>query len=166
VRNWTIRQCRILIVSEFDGRQMYASYFEYEGLLVHEATHPSAALEAIRCFHADVLVTDYVFPTATIQGPAFIERVRQNRGWAQPVIVVVSGYSRREDERLALAAGADRYLVKPCLPADLLAQITYSLEMRQSGSTPRPGAPTYVGRGSYGGGLDPGTEIGRVRRQR
>jgi CheY-like chemotaxis protein len=67
---------------------MYASHLEQEGLVVCEAAGPRGALRAIRRFHPDVLVTDY-------------------RGCAQPAIVVVSGYTRPEDERRARAAGAD-----------------------------------------------------------
>lgn len=131
MRKWTNRRCRVLVVNGFDGRRMYASYLEHEGLVVCEATGPRGALSAIRRFHPDVLVTDYVFPGTTIDGPAFIAQVRDDRGCAQPAIVVVSGYTRPEDERRARAAGADDFVLKPCLPADLLAHIVRSLGMRR-----------------------------------
>jgi CheY-like chemotaxis protein len=80
MRKWTNRRCRVLVVNGFDGRQMYASYLEHQGLVVCEATGPRGALRAIRRFHPDVLVTDYVFPDTTIDGPAFIAQVRNGRG--------------------------------------------------------------------------------------
>lgn len=106
---------------------MYASYLEHEGLVVCEATEPLTAFRSIRRFHPDVLVTDYVFPGSTIDGPAFIEQVRHHAGGARPAIVVVSGYTRPEDERRARAAGADVFVPKPCLPENLLAHIARSL---------------------------------------
>jgi two-component system, cell cycle response regulator DivK len=124
-------RCRVLIVNGFDGRQMYASYLEYEGLVVCEVTGPRGALKAIRRFRPDVLVTDYVFPGTTIDAPAFIEHVRNHAGQAQPAIVVVSGYTRPEDERRARTAGADDFVLKPCLPDDLLSHIMQSVEMRR-----------------------------------
>ena len=125
------RRCRVLIVNGFDGRKMYASYLEHEGLVVYEAKGPRGALRAIRRLHPDVLVTDYVFPGTTVDGPAFIERIRNRKARAQPAIVVVSGFTRPEDERRARAAGADDFVLKPCLPADLLTHIVRSLERRR-----------------------------------
>jgi len=63
--------------------------------------------------------------------PAFIAQVRNDRGCDQPAIVVVSGYTRPEDERRARAAGADDSVLKPSLPADSLAHIVRSLGMRR-----------------------------------
>ena len=127
---WTNRRCRVLIVNGFDGRRMYASFLEHKGLVVCEATEPRTALREIPRFHPDVLITDYVFPGTTMDGPAFIERVRNHPRRAQPPIVVVSGYTRPEDERRARAAGEDVFVVKPCLPTELLAHIARSVEIR------------------------------------
>ena len=132
MRNWANRPCLVLIVSGFDGREMYASYLEYEGMLVSEATGPLDALRALDLFHPDVLVTDFVFPGTAIDAPTFIERIRSHRERAQPAIVVVSGYTRPEDECRARAAGADDFVLKPCLPADLLAHVLRTVATRNT----------------------------------
>ena len=102
---------------------MYACYLQHEGLSVREARTPAAALKAIRGFRPDVVVTDYVFPGTSVDGPAFIRRIRDHSELPRPAIIVVSGFTRPEDAQRARAAGADVYLLKPCLPEDLLAHI-------------------------------------------
>lgn len=139
MRKWKDQRRRVLIVNGFDGRRMYACYLQHEGLAVCEAKNPSTALKAIARFRPDVVVTDYVFPGASIDGPAFIRQVRNNSERAQPMIIVVSGFTGPEDARRARAAGADVFLLKPCLPEDLLAHITRSPETRSLMTSSRQG---------------------------
>ena len=109
---------------------MYAEFLQHEGLSVRDARNPAAALRVIRHFRPDVVLTDYVFPGTSIDGPAFIQRIRDHSEPLQPAIIVVSGFTRPEDGQRARAAGADVYLLKPCLPEDLLTQIRRSHETR------------------------------------
>lgn len=94
----------MLIVNGVDGRQMYASHLEHDGLIACEAIDPRRALRAMRQVYPDVVVTDYLFPGATIDGPVFIEQVRHHRGCTQAAIVVVSGYTHGPMTRAARPA--------------------------------------------------------------
>jgi CheY-like chemotaxis protein len=118
---------------------MYARYLQHEGLSVCQARSPATALKALRHIRPDVVVTDYVFPRTRIDGPAFIRQVRKISQRTQPTIIVVSGLVRQEDAQRARAAGADLFLLKPCLPEDLLADI-----MRAGGINPGHSSSTLA----------------------
>ncbi len=71
---------------------------------------------------------DLVLMDLQLEGMSGIEAVRRIRelsNSATPrsvVVVILSGYSDREQQRLATVAGADRYLLKP-VDMQLLAQL-------------------------------------------
>ena len=125
------RQRRVLIVNGFtDGREMYVAYLRHNSLSVREATSPTTALPLVRRFQPDVIVTDFVFRTGSVDGPGFINAVRQMRDAINPTIIVVSGFTQKRDERRARDAGADAFLIKPCLPEQLLFEVQRALAVR------------------------------------
>src|SRR5947207_3219968 len=81
----------------------------------------------------DVIVSDSVFRASELDGPGFIQAVRQRTVSALTPVIVISGYVREEDRRAARAAGADRYLLKPLLPEALYGEITNALRARARG---------------------------------
>src|SRR5207249_4021439 len=67
-------------------------------------------------------------------------------------IIVVSGRVREEDRQDARNGGADFYLIKPALPADVLADVKRALSLRRQGErltwnwVPSIGEPPVVDR--------------------
>jgi DNA-binding response OmpR family regulator len=106
-----------------DGREMYVDYLRFCGFSVVGASDPSQALRWIQLLVPDVIVTDFVFPTGQLDGPGFIARVRETASGRHPRVIVISGFTQRSDEQRARDAGADRFVLKPCLPHDLLRRI-------------------------------------------
>jgi DNA-binding response OmpR family regulator len=64
-----------------------------------------------------------------MDGPSVVRGLRQGVDGATSIIVV-SGFGRREDGERARAAGADRFLIKPILPRDVLYEVRRALVMR------------------------------------
>jgi DNA-binding response OmpR family regulator len=71
-----------------------------------------------------------VFPDGDLDGLAFVRAVRRRSVPAHPLIIVVSGFTQKTDEYAAHDAGADLFLIKPCLPEQLLREIQRAYETR------------------------------------
>jgi two-component system cell cycle response regulator DivK len=125
---------RVLIVNGFaDGRVMYATFLRYHGMTVCDVARPESALYVLDVFQPEIVVTDLVFPpVGRFDGLAFIRAVRQRRNACDPTIVVVSGFTQPTDARRARDAGADAFLIKPCLPEDLLFEMQRAFGVRHS----------------------------------
>lgn len=142
------RRLRVLIVNGFDGREMYVDFLRQCNLDVRSAARPMAALRILRRFRADVIVTDLVFPEGRVDGATFITVVRQQPGRREPVVIVVSGLTQPADERRVRAAGADAFLMKPCLPERLLLEMRRCLARRRAVAPRGARRLTLVRRGS------------------
>jgi len=118
------RRTQVVIVNGYaDNREMYCDYLRFHGFLVDAASEPIEALRLIQLLRPDVIVTDFVFPSGRLDGPDLIARVRELSAGRVSRIIVISGFTQRSDEERARLAGADRFLLKPCLPKDLLREI-------------------------------------------
>jgi two-component system cell cycle response regulator DivK len=123
----------VLVVNSFDSRDMYAEYLRLHDYTVRAAATPEEALDEIAAFLPDVVVCDFVFQRSRFDGPAFIRLLRARPEFDNTSVIVVSGYVRAEDRRQSREAGADLFLVSPCLPDHLLFEIRRVLASRREG---------------------------------
>lgn len=122
---------RVLIINSFDGGEMYTDYLRHHRFQVRLCRRPEQAVEQFHAGRPDVVVTDMVFTNSDIDGATVIRRLRQ----VNPTIpiIVLSGYVREEDRQVAREAGADRYLMKPCLPQALLTEVKIAIDSHRRG---------------------------------
>jgi CheY-like chemotaxis protein len=116
----------VLLVEDYpDDREMYADHLRGCGFSVIATEGGANALAlADSC---DVIVTDLRLRDS-VDGCELIRRVRSDpRTAALPVIVVTAAGTDRERQR-AIAAGCTLFLVKPCLPETLAAELRNILE--------------------------------------
>ncbi len=73
-----------------------------------------SALAAVNANPPDVMIVDIGLPG--IDGFEVARRARREKALARVVLVALPGYGCEDDERDAIAAGFDRYLVKPVEP--------------------------------------------------
>jgi DNA-binding response OmpR family regulator len=84
-----------------------------------EARDGHEALEMAREHHPDVIVLDLMLPG--ISGLDVLSQLRDEaNGTNLPIVVISAWGDARED---ALAAGADRFVLKPFIPDDLRAVV-------------------------------------------
>jgi DNA-binding response OmpR family regulator len=84
-----------------------------------EATDGHQALDMAREHHPDVIVLDLMLPG--ISGLDVLSQLRDEaNGTNLPIVVISAWGDARED---ALAAGADRFVLKPFIPDDLRAVV-------------------------------------------
>jgi CheY-like chemotaxis protein len=119
----------ILIVDDTgDNRQMYAEYLEYDGYRVEQAGSGAEAVVFAEEVNPALIVMDLSMPD--MDGWEATRRLKADARTRSIPVLVVSGHALRGAEKSAREAGADAFVVKPCLPEDLSAKIAAMLAAR------------------------------------
>lgn len=110
----------LLVQPSEDTLDLYSEYLAAQGVACVTATNAADALAAAP--QADLVVTGILLP-GTADGVELIAWLRAGEATRRlPIIVLTACATEREHGR-ATAAGCDAFLVKPCLPSELLAEI-------------------------------------------
>jgi signal transduction histidine kinase/ActR/RegA family two-component response regulator len=115
---------RVLVVDdEEDTRELVRELLEQEGARVALAASADEAIDRLKSFRPDVLVTDIGMPKT--DGYALLRLVRslpRDLGGSTPAIALTA-YARAEDVRRAARAGFEVHLSKPVDPMELVTRI-------------------------------------------
>jgi two-component system phosphate regulon response regulator PhoB len=118
---------RILIVEDDeDVRALIGHKLRRAGHEVTEAGDGEEGLAAARAGSPDLIVLDWMMPKLT--GIEVCAQVRADTTLTQPRILLLTAKSQDSDIALALATGADGYLIKPFRANDLLERVAALLE--------------------------------------
>ncbi|WP_309570977.1 response regulator [Deinococcus sp.] len=98
---------------------------------VRTSSHPVEALDLLKVFTPDLVVSDVVMPYMT--GLEFLEKIRENPQLASVPFMLLSSHADRNDVRRGMNLGADDYLPKPFTPADLTTAV--DARLRRAGLT-------------------------------
>lgn len=108
---------RILLVDDADDlRDLYQTALTHEGYDVRAASQAEEALDIVRTWRPDLVITDLFMPG--IGGLELITRLRSDFTPPCPPIVAVSGFTDAKAE--ALRRGASRFETKPLSYEELL----------------------------------------------
>ena len=119
------------------NRYMLTALLEGHGYHVVVAGDGDEALRLAQREPPDLVVTDLLMPK--MDGFELCRRWHADeRLRSIPFVVYTATYTDARDERLALSLGADRFLVKPQLPAELLRALR---EVLEPGARRAPAAP-------------------------
>lgn len=112
----------VLIVDDSaDTREMYESALAYAGFRVLQADNGADALSRAADALPDVIVTDLSIPR--IDGFELLARVRMDPRTQRIPVIVLSGWADTDASQRAIAAGAAAFLLKPCSPQSLIAEV-------------------------------------------
>ena len=112
---------RILIVDDAGTVRMYhRNILEGAGYNVEEAVNGIEALEKSLQSRFDLFVVDINMPK--LDGYGFLRELRSQETPQVPAIMV-STEAEASDQKLAFAAGANDYLIKPVKPQQLLIHV-------------------------------------------
>jgi signal transduction histidine kinase/ActR/RegA family two-component response regulator len=110
---------RILVIEDIvDAADVLRMLLELEGHQVEIAAEGHAGLALALEGRFDAIVCDIGLPG--IDGLELMTRLRAAQPVPRPLTVALSGYGQPSDRARALAAGFDRYLVKPVASAALV----------------------------------------------
>jgi signal transduction histidine kinase len=113
---------RVLVVDDNpDWLDIVASYLARNGLDVVAASSADEAMEISRDRSLDALVSDIAMPHC--DGIELLRRLRADGTAPAFRSIAVSALAADRDRQRALAAGFDRYMVKPVDPRSLLAAL-------------------------------------------
>src|SRR5712692_3210290 len=126
-------RAHILIVDDSrETRDIYAEYLSYFGYGVAGVGSGREALDIVQTLPPDVVVIDLTLPG--MDGYEATRRLRATPDTKDVRIIMLTGHLLRGSEQAALAAGADTFLTKPCLPEELLAAIERLLRRPDAGA--------------------------------
>ena len=97
-------------------------YLQPEGYQLYEAFHGREALELVRSENIQLVLLDIMMPQ--MDG---ITALRHIREFSDIPIILLTAKSETEDMVQGLNAGADDYITKPFVPAEVLARVRSQL---------------------------------------
>jgi CheY-like chemotaxis protein len=112
----------ILLVDDFDDAlDIYSTYLTHKGYRVEVATNGAEAVAKAEQTLPALILMDLRMPI--LDGTAALTRLRSDPRFASTPIIALTAHALDEQRRLALAAGFDAVVAKPCLPDDLVTVI-------------------------------------------
>ncbi|HEU5310194.1 MAG TPA: ATP-binding protein, partial [Candidatus Eisenbacteria bacterium] len=122
---------RVLVVDdESDTRDLLREVLEHCGVEVRDASSSEQALELLKSWTPDVIVSDIGMPGE--DGYTFIRRVREwERESGQRIpAVALTAYARSEDRIQALLSGYQVHVAKPIDPTEFVLVVAGSIQPR------------------------------------
>lgn len=134
----------VLVVDDFDdGREMYASYLRFSGYRVDEAADGREAIAKAFDILPDIILMDLSLPG--IDGWQATRQLKNDARTHSIPIVALTGHALEVHSRRALEAGCDAFIVKPCMPTDLLNEMRRILDASARSKGKEPFAPPPSG---------------------
>ncbi len=111
---------KILIVDDHElHRKTVGARLKRNGFTIIEALDGIEALEILNNKKIDAVISDVLMPR--MDGYQLCQEIRKSRTLSSlPIILYSAIYTSKDDEKTALASGADRFFVKPAPEADLV----------------------------------------------
>jgi CheY-like chemotaxis protein len=117
----------ILVVEDFDdAREMYRDYLEFAGFRVETARDGREAIDKAGAFQPDLILMDLSLPG--IDGWEATRLLKAAPETRHIIIIALSAHALATEGERARAAGCDGFIAKPCLPPDLVHEITKYLK--------------------------------------
>ena len=112
----------VLLIEDFDdAREMYADYLEFSGMRVAGAADAVRGLQMAEELQPTIILMDAALPG--LSGWDAIAELKANVRTRHIPVLMLTGHVLGDAKDRALAAGADGFIPKPCLPDELTRQI-------------------------------------------
>jgi len=118
----------LIAEDDSDTRDLYAHYFRSAGLRVETVADGVEACRRTVELMPDLVVMDLSLPD--MDGWEATRRLKADQSTAHIPVIACTAHKFGPSVERALVAGCDAYVVKPCLPEDLLATIRRVLSRR------------------------------------
>ncbi|MDL2344737.1 response regulator [Deinococcus sp. MIMF12] len=113
---------RILVVDDDAAiLKLVSVILSRAGHEVRTSSHPVEALDLLKVFTPDLVISDVVMPYMT--GLEFLEQVRSHEKLSAVPFMLLSSHAERGDVRRGMNLGADDYVPKPFTPQDLTTAV-------------------------------------------
>src|SRR4051812_41586026 len=127
----------VLLVDDIeDCRDVYGQFLRYSGYEVIEAADGDEALAKANAIAPDAIVMDLWMPH--LDGWETIRRLKAAPATSHIPILVLTGDAYAQARRDAEEAGCQAYLVKPCLPDHVAAEVNRLVDAARAGVETAP----------------------------
>jgi two-component system cell cycle response regulator DivK len=120
----------LLVEDHQDVRDMYADYLKYSGFSVIAAANGAEGVDAARTEHPDLILMDATMPG--IDGWEATRLLKADAATRDIPILMLTAHVFSEYQTRARDVGADGFIAKPCLPDELVREVTVALARWQS----------------------------------
>jgi CheY-like chemotaxis protein len=112
----------VLLIEDFDdAREMYAEYLEFTGLRTVGAADAVRGLQLAEELQPHVILMDAALPG--LSGWDATRQLKANPATRHIPVLMLTGHVLGDAQERALAAGADGFMAKPCLPDELARHV-------------------------------------------
>ena len=111
---------------------MYRDYLEFCGFRVATAGDGREAIDKARDLTPDLILMDLSLPG--IDGWEATRQLKQDPATARIIILALSAHALATEGARAKQAGCDGFIAKPCLPPDLVTEMTKHLNLQRTDS--------------------------------
>ena len=119
----------VLVVDDYqDAREMYAEYLEFSGFRVAEAANGAEALDKAFALLPDVILMDLSLPI--IDGWEATRRLKSDDRTKAIPVVALTGHALAGEATGDQQVKCDAFVIKPCLPDTLVAEVKKVLAAR------------------------------------
>jgi DNA-binding response OmpR family regulator len=135
------RTLRVLVVDDCrDTAESLSMLLQFWGHDVRVAYSATPVLELTAVDRPDVLLLDLAMPG--MDGFELARQLRRRAALDDSLLIAITGYADEAHRRLGLAAGFDRYLVKPVEPSTLeeLLRLEKDRRAEERGRRPKRGS--------------------------
>jgi DNA-binding response OmpR family regulator len=119
----------LLVEDHQDVRDMYADYLKFSGFSVIAASNGAEGVDAARSEHPDLILMDATMPG--IDGWEATRLLKADAATRDIPILMLTAHVFSEYQTRARDVGADGFIAKPCLPDELVREITVALDRWQ-----------------------------------
>jgi two-component system cell cycle response regulator DivK len=123
------QQPLVLVVDDHeDARESYARVLAANGYRAEAAADGFEALDKALALRPDLIVMDLSMPG--LNGWEATRRLKTTESTHEIPVIAVTAHVVGHAREVALAAGCDAFLTKPCFPEDLLREVARLLKPR------------------------------------
>lgn len=116
----------VLVVDDYqDAREMYAECLDQSGFRVAQAQSGDEAVAKAIALHPALIVMDLALPG--MDGWSATRAIKTDARTSGIPVVALSGHARSDASAAAREAGCDAFLIKPCLPDEVVAIVRQML---------------------------------------
>jgi two-component system, OmpR family, phosphate regulon response regulator PhoB len=113
---------KILIVDDQeDIRKLLKLTLEFGDYEIQEASSGIEALKIIEIFYPDIILLDIMMPNMT--GIEVCKKIKINQKIKHTQIILLTAKGQQHDIQEGINAGADKYIIKPFSPLELMDTI-------------------------------------------
>jgi CheY-like chemotaxis protein len=121
----------VLVVEDYaDTQELYREFLTFAGFRVEGAATGEEAVEKALSLLPDVILMDLSLPG--MDGWEATRLIRNDPRTDKMAILALSGHSLPSFTDSARRAGCDAFLIKPCQPTELIAEIRRALDEKRA----------------------------------